>query len=225
MTREELLEKVNGELGSTKLTLSDRTINEELDDALVDFGDDEDANAKLVTRVAGRLKRMDGNLHFDVSAEVKKLREKDGEGKKLEPTGEKKPAQKQPSDGDNDELAEIKRQLAEMKADRERRDAEAAKNATLTSVRKELHAKFRAAGVEANEFFVDSAMLKLTMPEGEIDVSALAEKAEKQYYSDLKAAGMEEYQGPRRGIENGGKGATAASDYFKRKAKKEGWSK
>ena len=73
MTREELLALVNKEADTTKFkSLSQKTINEELDDVLEDFGDDEAANAKLVTKLANRLKRMDGNLHKNVSDERKK---------------------------------------------------------------------------------------------------------------------------------------------------------
>ena len=46
MNREELRELVTKELGSTQLKLSERTINEELDDVLDDFGDNDEANAK-----------------------------------------------------------------------------------------------------------------------------------------------------------------------------------
>ena len=40
MTREELLEKVKGKLGGTKLTLSEKTVNEELDDTPEAINDD-----------------------------------------------------------------------------------------------------------------------------------------------------------------------------------------
>lgn len=76
MTREELLALVNKELGSTKLTLNERAINEELDDSLDDFGDDEAANAKLVSRIVNRLKRMDGSVHSAVSREVKEYKKR-----------------------------------------------------------------------------------------------------------------------------------------------------
>lgn len=86
MTREELLALVNKELGSTKLTISEKTINEELDDVLEDFGEDEAANAKLVTKVTNRLKRMDGNLHSDVSQQVKEYKKKAKERQKAKET-------------------------------------------------------------------------------------------------------------------------------------------
>ena len=85
MNREELRELVTKKLGSTQLKLSERTINEELDDVLGDFGNDEEANAKLVERVANRLKRMDGNLHADVSKEVKEYKENAEKKQKEDP--------------------------------------------------------------------------------------------------------------------------------------------
>ena len=84
MTVEELLSLVNKEVDTTKFkALSQKTINEELNDVLDEFGDDEAANAKIVTKVANRLKRMDGNLHKNVSDEIKKSRE-EAERKKKE---------------------------------------------------------------------------------------------------------------------------------------------
>ena len=84
MTVEELLSLVNKEVDTTKFrSLSQKTINEELNDVLDEFGDDEAANAKIVTKVANRLKRMDGNLHKNVSDEIKKSRE-EAERKKKE---------------------------------------------------------------------------------------------------------------------------------------------
>ena len=90
MTKEELLSLVNKEVDTTKFnSLSQKTINEELDDVLEDFGDDEAANAKLVTKLANRLKRMDGNLHKNVSDEIKKSKE-EAERKKREEEEERK---------------------------------------------------------------------------------------------------------------------------------------
>ena len=84
MTKEELLELVNKKEDTSKFkSLSQRTIDEELVEALEEIGDDESANDKVVTKLANRLKRMNGNLHSNVAAEVKKAKE-DAERKKKE---------------------------------------------------------------------------------------------------------------------------------------------
>ena len=95
MTVEELLSLVNKEVDTTKFkALSQKTINEELNDVLDEFGDDEAANAKIVTKVANRLKRMDGNLHKNVSDEIKKSREEAERKKKEEEERKKKEEEK-----------------------------------------------------------------------------------------------------------------------------------
>jgi len=150
MEREELKELVNKALGSTQLKLSERTVNEELDDVLGDFGDDEESNSKLVERVANRLKRMDGNLHADVSKEVKEYKEnaekklKEGNG-----GGSKK------NEGDEGSESEIRKELKSLRAEldeernaRKQAETERAKHATMDSVRKGLKAKFENAGMK-----------------------------------------------------------------------------
>ena len=60
MTREELLTLVNGKVNTTSfISLSQKTIEEELDDVLDELGDDEEVNDRIVTKLANRLKRMD----------------------------------------------------------------------------------------------------------------------------------------------------------------------
>lgn len=121
MTREELLALVNKELGSTKLTISEKTINEELDDVLEDFGEDEAANAKLVTKVTNRLKRMDGNLHSDVSQQVKEYKKKARERQKAKESEEEEPENNDiPDEEDMPEWA--KKLIGEVKKEREARE-------------------------------------------------------------------------------------------------------
>lgn len=218
MTREELLEKVKGKLGGTKLTLSEKTVNEELDDMLDDFGDDEAANEKLVERIANRLKRMDGNLHTDVSEQVKdyKKKVKEREEKRKQKANEKADDD---TDGDDDMPDEekmpawAKKMYAEMQAEREARkqkEAADAKNALLNSVKKGLKEKFAKAGLEANDFFVKTAIDRLEIPEENADVAALVGKAEKLYNEDTKAAGWTGGGKPRGG---GGGGAGAVDEH------------
>lgn len=193
MEREELKDLVNKALGSTQLKLSERTINEELDDVLGDFGDDEEANAKLVERVANRLKRMDGNLHADVSKEVrdykdnaeKKLKEGNGGGSKKNEGDE---------DGESEIMKELKSLRAELDEERNARkqaETERAKHATMDSVRKGLKAKFENAGMKLNDFFAKSALSKLEIPSEGVDLKSLVEKAERLYNADIKEAGIE----------------------------------
>ena len=125
MTREELLELVNKELGSTKLTLNERAINEELDDSLDDFGDDEEANAKLVTRIVNRLKRMDGSVHTAVAHEVEEYK------RKQKPKASENPKQKTEhkdgegdKDGDGELSQTLKSVMAKLQAIEDEREAE-----------------------------------------------------------------------------------------------------
>lgn len=218
MEREELLGLVNAELGDNRLTLSERTINEELDDVLGDFGDDEAANTAIVSRVASRLRRMDGNLHADVSAEVRKYKEKN---KPSEPPantgGEKKEA----------EVAETMRKLLERIEGLEKHNEEQAKSAARQRVSNDicsaLKQKLEKAGFTANDYFMKAALAKLQISDDDNDIPSLVDKAERQYNADMKEAGFDPEAMPRFGGGGGTGGNNAAARYFAQKAKKEGW--
>ena len=206
MDREELRELVTKNLGSTQLKLSERTINEELDDVLGDFGNDEEANAKLVERVANRLKRMDGNLHADVSKEVKEYKE--NAEKKLNEGNEGGGKKNEAGDGSvsevMEELRKMKAELAEERNIRKQEQAERAKHATMDSVRKGLREKFENAGLKFNDFFAKSALSKLEIPNENVDLKSLVETAERLYNADIKEAGVEIGK-PHAGGNGGGK--------------------
>ena len=111
MTREELLALVNKEVDTTKFKeLSQKTIDEELDDVLEDFGDDEEANSKLVTKLANRLKRINGNLHKNISDEVKKSKE-EAERKKKEEEEERKRKEAKKGDDPDDKYSKLLEKL------------------------------------------------------------------------------------------------------------------
>lgn len=192
MNREELRGLVTKELGSTQLKLSERTINEELDDVLDDFGDNEEANAKLVSKLTNRLKRMDGNLHADVSKEVKEYKENAEKKRKEDGNGEK--GKESGNDNDSEALKLVKELKSELDAERNARkqeQAERAKNATRESVRNGLKEKFEKAGLKFNSFFAKSALEKLDIPDENVDITSLIERAEKLYNADIKEAGVE----------------------------------
>lgn len=187
MTREELLALVNKEADTTKFkSLSQKTINEELDDVLEDFGDDEAANAKLVTKLANRLKRMDGNLHKNVSDEIKKSKE-EAERKKKEEEEERKRNEADKDDDPDDKYNELLKEIKALKEANAERDKKAARKATIESVKAGLKDKFDKANLELNDFFLDTALSKLEISD-DADVAELVSTAENIYTADYKRA-------------------------------------
>lgn len=187
MTREELLALVNKEADTTKFkSLSQKTINEELDDVLEDFGDDEAANAKLVTKLANRLKRMDGNLHKNVSDEIKKSKE-EAERKKKEEEEERKRKESDKEGNPDDKYNELLKEIKALKEANAERDKKAARKATIESVKAGLKDKFDKANLELNDFFLDTALSKLEISD-DADVVELVSKAENIYTADYKRA-------------------------------------
>ena len=187
MTREELLALVNKEADTTKFkSLSQKTINEELDDVLEDFGDDEAANAKLVTKLANRLKRMDGNLHKNVSDEIKKSRE-EAERKKKEEEEERKRKEADKNDDPDDKYNELLKEIKALKEANAERDKKTARKATIESVKAGLKDKFDKANLELNDFFLDTALSKLEISD-DADVAELVSTAENIYTADYKRA-------------------------------------
>lgn len=186
MTKEELLSLVNKEVDTTKFkSLSQKTINEELDDVLEDFGDDEAANAKLVTKLANRLKRMDGNLHKNVSDEIKKSKE-EAERKKKEEEEKRKEEGEGKTDPD-DKYNELLKEIKALKEANAERDKKAARKATIESVKAGLKDKFDKANLELNDFFLDTALSKLEISD-DADVAELVSTAENIYTADYKRA-------------------------------------
>lgn len=187
MTREELLALVNKEVDTTKFKeLSQKTINEELDDVLEDFGDDEEANSKLVTKLANRLKRINGNLHRNISDEVKKSKE-EAERKKKEEEEERKRKEAGKDDDPDDKYSKLLEKLEALEKANTERDKKAARKATIESVKAGLKDKFDKANLEMNDFFLDTALSKLEIPD-DADVVELVSKAENIYTADYKRA-------------------------------------
>lgn len=192
MTREELFGKVNEKVDTTKFkSLSKKTINEEIDDVLEDMGDDESMNDKLITKLANRLKRMDGNLHKNVSDEMKKNKEAEETRKKEEEEAKRKKEEEEGNaDSKSDELIKkLTERLDAMEKANKERDNRAAREATLDAVKKGLKDKFEKAGLELNGFFAKTALSKLDLQDENVDVSELIAKAEKLYNTDVKEAG------------------------------------
>lgn len=187
MTREELLALVNKEVDTTKFKeLSQKTIDEELDDVLEDFGDDEEVNSKLVTKLANRLKRINGNLHKNISDEVKKSKE-EAERKKKEEEEERKRKEAAKNGDPDDKYNELLKEIKALKEANAERDKKAARKATIESVKAGLKDKFDKANLEMNDFFLDTALSKLEISD-DADVAELVSTAENIYTADYKRA-------------------------------------
>lgn len=178
---------VNKEVDTTKFKeLSQKTINEELDDVLEDFGDDEDANSKLVTKLANRLKRINGNLHKNISDEVKKSKD-EAERKKKEEEEERKRREADKGDDPDDKYSKLLEKLEALEKANAERDKKAARKATIESVKAGLKDKFDKANLELNDFFLDTALSKLEISD-DADVAELVSTAENIYTADYKRA-------------------------------------
>lgn len=215
MTREELLALVNKEADTTKFkSLSQKTINEELDDVLEDFGDDEAANAKLVTKLANRLKRMDGNLHKNVSDEIKKSKEEAERKKKEEKEEEERKRKEANKDDDpDDKYSKLLEKLEALEKANAERDKKAARKATIESVKAGLKDKFDKANLEMKNYFLNAAIAKLEIPDEDVDIDDLVSKAEKIYTAEYKEATGENGI-PAKGQRPSGGGSSTDDDKF-----------
>jgi hypothetical protein len=186
MTIEELLELVNKKEDTSKFTtLSKKSIDDELNDVLGEMGDDDDENDRIVTKLANRLKRMDKNLHKNIADELKKSREEAERKKKEE---EERKGKKDGEDTPDDKYDKLLAKLEALEKANEERDKKASRAATIEAVRKGLKDKFDKAKLELNDFFLDTAISKLEIPDKDADVTDLISKAEGIYTTDFKRA-------------------------------------
>lgn len=179
---------VNEKEDTSKFTsLSQRTINDELDDMLDEMGDDAEANDRIVTKLANRLKRMDGNLHKNVSDEIKKSKE-ESERKRQEEENRKREKEGGGGGNHDDKYDKLLAKLEAIEKANAERDKKAAKEAALESIKTGMKSKFDEAKLELNDFFLDTALSKLEIPDGELDISDMVKKAEAIYTADYKRA-------------------------------------
>lgn len=190
------MELVNKKEDTSKFTtLSKKSIDDELNDVLGEMGDDDDANDKIVTKLANRLKRMDKNLHKNIADELKKSREEAERKKKEEEERKRKRAKEaegknndDDGDGDDDRIAKLLAKVEALEKASAERDKEAARKATIESVKAGLKEKFDKAGLELNGFFLKTSLSKLEIPDKDADIDDLVSEAEKIYTADFKEA-------------------------------------
>lgn len=189
------MELVNKKEDTSKFTsLSKKSIDDELNDVLGEMGDDDDENDRIVTKLANRLKRMDKNLHKNIADELKKSREEAERKKKEEEERKRKRNRAKENDdddddgGDDDRIAKLLAKVEALEKASVERDKEAARKATLESVKAGLKEKFDKAGLELNGFFLKTSLSKLEIPDKDADIDDLVSEAEKIYTADFKEA-------------------------------------
>lgn len=234
MEREELLQEVQGviEADGKKLSpsISEETINAELDDELENIGDDEESNKKVFGRIAKRLLRMDGNIHSNVSREVKVYKEQ-YQAKKAGSAAGGEAAKPEEAAGGNAEESEtlkllknLTKRIDDIEASRKSKADAEAKDAAVEAVKDGLRTLFKDAKVEVNEYIYRQTLRDLEIPEAEegksINTDDLVKKMERAYYRNLKEAGLDKKDTgkPRNGNRGGGSGSSSKLDeMFKRK--------
>lgn len=237
MEREELLQEVQGVIAADgkqlSRSISEETINAELDDELENIGDDAEANKKVYSRIAKRLLRIDGNIHSNVSREVKDY--KDRLGKQNPKVNPKQNKSNEENGGDDDTPEWVKKLTERIEAiEKSRKDKEdaAAKNAVIEAVKKGLRDKFKEGNIDVNEYIYKQTIRDLEIPETDegknVDTDALVKKMETAYYKNLKEAGLDKKQTGR--VHNGaprsgGNIKSRLDEMFAKKSAREGWGK
>lgn len=200
MEREELFENVQNAIESEgkhlSPSISEETINAELDEELENINDDDDDEAKhaVYSRIAKRLIRIDGNIHSNVSREVREFK-----AKHVTKTPKPNETRTPKVEGNESEELKLLRSLTERMDNIEKSRAEKAKadakNATVDSVKKGLRSLFKEAKVEVNEYIYRQTLRDLVIPEDEdgkgVDTDGLIKKMERAYYRNLKEAGLD----------------------------------
>lgn len=231
MEREELESKISEKLGSTQLSLTKETLDMFYEDTLKDITDDSKVNDEFVERKVKYLKTLDGQLHSDVSRQVKIYKEDwEKKNKKTDSKDGDDHSSRKNNDNDNDEIRKLREELEDIKKSNAKEKESRQKASILNEVEKGLKSKLSKAGIEVNNYILKQTKKELDITidkDGNTpDVDELVSKAEKNYFKSLKEAGLESNTHPGGGSKTGGKGTKSIVDsYFMRKQQKEHWGK
>lgn len=231
MEREELESKISEKLGSTQLSLTKETLDMFYEDTIKDITDDSKVDDEFVERKVKYLKTLEGQLHSDVSRQVKIYKEDwEKKNKKTDPKDGDDHSSRKNNDNDNDEIRKLREELEDIKKSNAKEKESRQKASILNEVEKGLKSKLSKAGIEVNNYILKQTKKELDITidkDGNTpDVDELVSKAEKNYFKSLKEAGLESNTHPGGGSKTGGKGTKSIVDsYFMRKQQKEHWGK
>lgn len=222
MEKEALISKFTDALGSTQLQLTEQTMDGFYDEVHAEVGDDDaKVTDEFVTRKVNFLKKLNGQLHADVSVQVENY-------KKLNPYKDPNPADPPKPKKDSEEIADLKKEIETIKSAQKTKETESAKNAIKESIKNGFEANQKKANLKVNPYFVKQTLRDLELPEdlAKADVDKLTKQFETDYNKAMKEADFEGKGTPMFKKETGGpKGKTAVEDYFAKKKLKEHWDK
>ena len=226
MEKEEIFSGLNERLGSTQL--SERTLSEYASAISSEFSDETNVTDDLWAKHVGILKSLNGNLHKDVSAEIKKWRDSHPDSEqeeKAEESTEEEPVSSDAPEWFSKFSNSIDERFKAIEREREKERSARADAEFRSAVESGFRSKFADAGVEIHDYQFKNALKEVEMDSGK-GVEACIENLERLYNAHLKASGVSDYGYPHRGSVGGSRtGNSPQDDFFRRKASKEGWLK
>ena len=225
MEKEELLTGIQKALGSTKLQLSEQTMDAYAESVVSGVGEDVALDDVFIQRHVDFLKSLNGNFHKDVADEVKAYKAAHPAPKNA-PTGDGAEVTTEPDDvpaWGKQLLARFESIETAAKVAKE----EEAKNAVLKEAKKLFLSRQKEAGLSVREYFLGNAIKELEVPEKDADAEALSTELEKKYNRHLKSAGIDDFGRPSAGNKGtSGSGKSWLDAQFEaKKAREGGWVK
>lgn len=183
MELEVLKGKFNEALGSTKLQLSDRTLDGVLQDALAEIGDDDSrVTDDFIQRKINLAKTIDGQINHDVSTRIEDWKKKN-------------PIPKPQEDPNEPAWFKTYREQQEKKM-KELEDARKAdvlkanKAKILEDIKKGIKADYEKQNLEVNDYLLKQALREVEIPDENADVKAIIKSVESEYDAAVKAVGF-----------------------------------
>ena len=222
MDRESLRPLVEAQYGESRITvLSEETINAELDAELEGITDDSHFDEACCKRIAQRLLRMNGNVAKEAGTQI-------NDWKKKHPTQTPPKPDTKPNEEDDPKYKAMQDQINELKNSLKQKDQKEADDKIIAEVRSKFNAKFKESKIDVKNYFADQIFGRMKLPtlnEGEThDVAQLADQAEKDYFEELKQAGIK-YEKPHKqqpGGDTTDKAALAKREAYKAKLRARG---
>lgn len=190
MEREELLTRINEQLGSTKLSLSERTVNGVLDDALSGVTDDAQVTDEFVSKKASFLKLLDGQVHSDVSKEVEAYK-----------SNFKKPVSDEQDDANTDKQSDLMEKFTQLQSKFEEmvnsqnaEKEEARRQAKAAQAKESLVDKLSKSDISVNAYIMRQTMRDFSFSDTD-DASTIVKSLEVEYFKNMKEAGFD-YDAP-----------------------------